>query len=155
MQHQVVVAVADDALSLATEMQQGCLGVRAGRLHRLISRRFEQALRPLGLSLPQMEVLSALTLWGEPAKPADLADVLSIERSTMSRNLSLMQARGLVEATDTSPTGRSMAVTVTAEGTRALSRAHQSWKDTQASLVAQVGADTPAVLSGWIDQLTA
>ena len=38
------------ARSLAEDMRAGCLGLRIGRTHRLVSRIFEQALRPLGVT---------------------------------------------------------------------------------------------------------
>jgi hypothetical protein len=59
----IIVASSWRAL-VAEEMQANCLGVRVGRLHRIVARRFDQALRPLGLSLSQMEILSGLTIMG-------------------------------------------------------------------------------------------
>jgi DNA-binding MarR family transcriptional regulator len=143
-----------DAAALADEMRrQGCVGSRVDQLHRQVSRRYEQALRPTGLSLPQLEILSALMSWGEPARPADVADALSIERSTMSRNLALMEQRGLVTAKTTSPTGRLMTVTISAAGIHALASARTAWRSAQSSVLATLGKDTPAILASWISQL--
>ena len=100
---------AGGAKRLASAMRQECLGVRVSRMHRLVSRAFEIALRPVGVSLPQLEVLSALTSVAGPIKPTDLADLLLIDRSTMSRNLALLESKGWVAKTETSPTGRSPA----------------------------------------------
>src|SRR6478735_2985511 len=96
--------------ALAAQMGAECVGVRVSRLHRTIARRFEQALRPLGLSLPQLEVLAHLTAIGSPLAPRVLADWLGVERSTMSRNLATLERDGLVSTVDRSPTGRSMRV---------------------------------------------
>lgn len=141
------------AAALAKDMAQGCLGVRVGRLHRLVGRHFDQALRPLGLSISQMEVLSALTLIAEPVTPSVLADALSIERSTMSRNLALMQAKGLIRATETSATGRSMAVTITDAGTGALAQAQHAWSEAQHAVQHSIGANAATVLDSWISGL--
>lgn len=92
-------------------MQQECLGTRVSRLHRVVARRYDQALRPLGLSIAQMEILSYLVLDDAPARPAELAGMLLAERSTVSRNLAALQERGWVATSTTSATGRSMAVT--------------------------------------------
>ena len=108
-------------------MQASCLGVRVGRLQRLVGRRFDQALRPLGLSISQMEVLSALTIMQTSLRPGELAAALSIERSTMSRNLALMEKHGLVETTETSPTGRSTKIGITALGSQTLADATTAW----------------------------
>ena len=138
------------AQALAEEMQASCLGVRVGRLHRLVARRFDQALRPLGLSLSQMEVLSALTIIGGPVRPAYVADKLGVERSTMSRNLALMQAKDLIANVETSPAGRSMTVTITAQGTATLAHATTAWRAAQAELIDHLGSGAPATRNTWL-----
>ena len=141
------------AVGLAMKMQEGCVGTRVGRLHRLVDRRFEQHLRPLGLSVPQMEVLSALTLIAQPVKPSALADALNVERSTMSRNLAAMQERGWVAPGDVSATGRSMTIVITEDGTAKLGSAESAWEAAQASLVAALGADASGTLDSWLQEL--
>lgn len=134
-------------------MQASCLGTRVGRLQRVVSRRFDRALRPVGLTVAQAELLSALVVAGAPVRPGVLADVLALERSTVSRNLSLLQDRGLVAAAEVSPTGRSLAVAVTSEGERALAGAHRSWASVQDELVAALGPQAASVLDGWLGRL--
>ncbi len=136
-------------------MLESCMGSRVGRLHRLVDRQFDQHLRPLGLSVPQMEVLSALTLIGRPVKPSFLADVLSMERSTMSRNLSIMQERGWVEPGDVSATGRSMSVVISREGVLKLESAETAWREAQEAVVAALGTDAPSTLDDWLNKLVA
>jgi DNA-binding MarR family transcriptional regulator len=143
----------DQALEMAELMRTGCLGVRMDRMHRLVTRVFEEALRPLGLSLPQLELLSTLTLVGHPIRPAELAELTAVERSTMSRNLAVLQDRGWVVTTRSSPTGRTMAVTITPEGSRQLADAHTAWSSAQHTIITALGADAPAVLDGWITGL--
>jgi len=140
---------AREAHALAQELQANCLGVRVGRLHRLVARRFDQALRPLGLSLSQMEILAGLTLMGGAVRPAYIADQLGVERSTMSRNLALMEAKDLIASAETSPAGRSMTVTITEHGTATLAHAKAAWTSTQAELINHLGPDAPSVLDAW------
>ena len=141
------------ASDLAGRMQEMCVGTRVGRLHRLVDRQFELHLRPLGLSVPQMEVLSALTLIAGPVKPSALADALGMERSTMSRNLAVMHDRGWVRPGDVSATGRSMTVVITEEGTAKLESAAAAWTAAQDSLVAALGSDAPSTLDVWLTEL--
>lgn len=143
----------DEARALAGAMQNGCLGVRAGRLQRLISRRFDQALRPVGVTLPQMEILSALTIMEHPVKPAYVADKLSVERSTMSRNLTLMEAKGLIATTNRSASGRSLAVTITPVGSETLVRAGAAWTDAQSAVSAQIGEQAAEIMDIWTGKL--
>ena len=138
------------AQALAQEMRVSCLWVRVGRLHRLVTRSFDQALRPLGLTISQMEILSGLTLMGGPVSPAYIADALGVERSTMSRNLTLMHTKGLITNAETSPAGRSMTVTITPHGTATLADAYTAWNSAQTELITQLGADAPSTLDTWM-----
>ena len=127
--------------------------MRVGRLHRIVARRFDQSLRPLGLTLPQLEALSALTLTGRPVRPGTLADHLAADRSTMSRNLALLEERGWARTAERSPAGRSMTFEITAPGTEVLARAGAAWREAQAAVTALLGADAPAQLDSWLDVL--
>ena len=140
--------------AVAQQIHEHCLGVRVGRLHRLIARRFEQALRPAGLSGSQLEVLTALTIHGGAVKPSQLADWLGAERSTVSRNLALMQDKGLVAAAACSASGRSMSVVITDSGTQTLRRAGSAWRAEQDALTELLGPDAAATLDTWLGQLT-
>ena len=135
---------------LARRMAGECLGLRVGRLHRLVVREFEHRLRPLGLSLPQLEMLSVLRMITGPVRPTALADLLGVERSTMSRNLALLQERGWARTTAASASGRSLAVTITDAGTATLAAADQAWTQAQGALVDRVGPDAPAILDTWL-----
>jgi DNA-binding MarR family transcriptional regulator len=141
-------------LDLAQQMGESCIGVRVGRLHRLVARHYENALRPLGLSLPQLEVLTGLTLLNRPVKPADIAEWLGIERSTMSRNLAIMQDNGWVVVTETSPTGRSMAVTLSPRGKAKLVEAQQAWNQAQRAVLEVLDPSVVATLDDWLEGLT-
>jgi DNA-binding MarR family transcriptional regulator len=144
----------DQALQVAKTLQAECLGVRVARLQRLVSRCFAHALRPHGLTIPQMEMLSALALHGGPVPPALMARRLFVERSTMSRNLSLMEASGWIDATETSASGRFMAVTITRAGKKKLIDARPAWTAAQTTVLETLGADAPRTLDRWLGALS-
>ena len=143
----------DPAWDLADAMRSECLGTRIGRLQRVVARRFEQALRPHGLSIPQMEILSYLVLRGEAARPSEVAEELRTERSTVSRNLAALQQRDWVEVASTSATGRSMTIAITADGAAALVAARTAWADAQKLVRDQLGGDAPEVVDAWLAAL--
>jgi DNA-binding MarR family transcriptional regulator len=140
------------AEGLALAMRDGCLGVRVGRLHRLVARRFERALKPVGLSLPQLEILGILMLKG-PLKPTAVAEALAVERSTISRNLSLMEDRDWVSV-ESSPSGRTMSVEITKAGIHVLAEARTAWEHAQASVVQLLGSDSPTTIDTWVTALS-
>jgi len=145
-------AIADD---LAAEVAGACLGMRVARLHRVIARRYEQALQTAGLTQPQMEVLASLISAAGPVRPAALAARLMLERSTLSRNLALMQKKGWVAAAETSATGRAMSVTITDAGTAAFTSADTAWRRAQADAARMLGPDAAPTLDQWLGSAAA
>ena len=141
-----------NARQLAVRMNDECLGMRVNRLQRLVARHYTEALRPLELTTAQLEILSVLAVVGAPIKPTALAAEMCVEKSTLSRNLALMTEHGWLAATP-SPTGRAMAVELTAEGTALLASARAAWTKAQSSLVATLGAGAIATLDGWLAAL--
>jgi DNA-binding MarR family transcriptional regulator len=145
-------AIADD---LAAEVAGACLGMRVARLHRVIARRYEQALQTAGLTQPQMEVLASLIIAAGPVRPAALAARLMLERSTLSRNLALMQKKGWVAVAETSATGRAMSVTITDAGTAAFTSADTAWRRAQADATRMLGPDAAPTLDHWLGSAAA
>ena len=140
--------IADD---LAEEVRNACLGMRVTRLHRVVARVYEQELQTAGLSLPQMEILTVLITAAEPVRQAVLAATLRAERSTVSRNLALMQKKGWVTGAEISPTGRAMSVTITDTGVAAFTRASTAWRSAQTTAARILGPDAIPVLDQWLD----
>ena len=139
------------AYDLAEEVRSTCLGMRVARLHRIVARVYEQALQTVGLSLPQMEILTTLISATGAVRPTALAGSLMLERSTVSRNLALMKERGWVTAVETSPTGRAMSVTITDTGVAAFTRANAAWRSAQTSAAAILGPAAASLLDRWLD----
>ena len=141
----------ETATRLVDSMHAECLGGRIGRLHRVVARRFDKTIRPLGLSLPQLEVLSVLMAKG-PVAPSNIADTIFVERSTVTRNLAVMERNGWVSI-DSSASGRTRAVSITDEGVKLLADAESAWAEAQSSVVADLGPDAVGILDGWLRTL--
>jgi len=75
-----------------------------------------------------MEILTELVSAPGPVRPAAMAARLKVERSTVSRNLALIQKRGWVTVVESSSTGRAMSVTINDTGAAAASILDQ-WLD--------------------------
>src|SRR5262245_66574027 len=72
-----------------------CLCFHLQRAARVLARRFDEALRPLGLTSWQFSLLMALN---QPAAPSvgSVASVLGADRTTLTAALKPLQRRGLV-----------------------------------------------------------
>jgi len=84
---------------------------------------------------------------------SDLAAWLFVERSTMSRNLALLEQRGLVKTSEVSPTGRTLRVGITPAGINALAEARGAWGAAQGALRDVVGDDAVSTLDAWLEDL--
>jgi DNA-binding MarR family transcriptional regulator len=138
------------ASAFAETTRANCLGMRVSRLHRMVGRTYDRALQPLGLSVPQVEILSELVAAGGPVRPTTLAATLLLERSTLSRSLTLLRDKGWVAPADSSPTGRMMAVTITEEGRAAFADARRAWQGAQDKMIDALGPSAREILDGWV-----
>lgn len=115
-------------------MQCLCFGLR--RAARAITQHYERHLREHGLRATQFTLLTALAIAG-PMPMQRLATQLGVERTTLTRNLGPLQARGLVEAMD-SDDRRVRMVTITAKGRAAIRAALPAWRKAQSAARAKL-----------------
>src|SRR6185312_12178255 len=111
-------------------VQCHCLAAR--RNARAITRHFEAALRRHGLRATQFSILAALAL-ARPMPMGELAELLGLERTTLTRSATLLERNGWVR-TDRSADGRERPLRLTATGRRKLESAYPSWKAAQDSV---------------------
>ena len=133
-----------------------CLCLASRRAARAITRTFDQALRSYGLKATQFSLLSGLALKG-PQSIGALAALLGVDRTTLTRNLAVAEARGLV-VVEPGEDARARIASITAEGRRALRRAFAAWREIQNGLTADMGneaADSLRRLSGGPSMLLA
>lgn len=135
-----------DAIDLWTTTE--CLCLAARRKARALTRAFDERLRPHGLRSTQFSVLAALALAG-PNPVGDLAELLGLERSSLSRAAGHLEGRGWV-ATVPAEDARVRQLSLTAAGRAKLEEAYPSWAAVQERLVAQGEAErlSPPVTGG-------
>ncbi|HXW06157.1 MAG TPA: MarR family winged helix-turn-helix transcriptional regulator [Vicinamibacterales bacterium] len=114
-----------------------CLALRARRLQRTVTRAYDAALRPHGLTVAQLGLLSALAL-APDAQPKTLCTMLDLEKSTLSRNVRLLAAQGWIDA---SRTGRTQRLRLTPLGGRTLGAALPAWQRAQQRMLRLLPAD--------------
>ncbi len=73
-----------------------CVCYRLRRAARVAAKAYDNALKPSGLRNTQFTLLASLNRLGETSI-GDLADVLAIDGTTLTRNLEILVRRGLVE----------------------------------------------------------
>lgn len=110
-----------------------CLCLHAQRAARALARRFDEALRPLGLTNGQFSLLMSLNR-PEPAGMGDVASLLAMDRTTLTAALKVLERRSLVRVAADPSDRRSRLLTLSAKGRVLLSKAVPVWERTHADL---------------------
>jgi DNA-binding MarR family transcriptional regulator len=106
-----------------------CIAVKLRLLTRAVTKIYNQALRPHGLTISQMNIIVAVSYLGQ-AKQQDICQALHLEKSSLSRDLTRMRERGWVTESP-SDDGRSSLLRVTAYGGKLLQSAIPAWRQAQ------------------------
>jgi DNA-binding MarR family transcriptional regulator len=134
-------------------MTRNCLSVRVRLLDRTMTRIYEAALRPHGLTAPQLHLLSAIQSL-EPARSGEVADLLSLEISTLSRNAQLMEQQGWITV-KRAERGNSRILNLTRAGERKLADATPAWRRAQREARGLLGDEGASLIKELVDGLWA
>jgi len=133
---------------------RGCTNLKLRQLARKVSRHYDALIgAAVGLKTTQYSLLSHLDKLG-PLRPADLAAHMTLEASTLTRNLQPLVAHGWVEV-GPGADARSRLVDLTDTGRAKRAEAQQAWKQAQQSLNARLGNERVAQLHALIDDCMA
>jgi DNA-binding MarR family transcriptional regulator len=105
-----------------------CFALQARKTANLLARVYNAALEPLGLEISQFSTLCAVSL-EQSDSITELAGALGVERSTLTRNLKLLERDDLIVLWERE--GRRSRYRLTSKGRRMLSKALPLWGDVQ------------------------
>jgi DNA-binding MarR family transcriptional regulator len=106
---------------------------------RNVTRVYDKAMKQIGLRVTQFSLLAAIQNQA-PTSIKGLAENLAMERTTLLRNLKLLEKEGLVEM---GPEGyrRAKAMRLTAAGEAKLKQAFPIWRKAQEEVVRELGLE--------------
>jgi DNA-binding MarR family transcriptional regulator len=133
-------AIAD----IAETTSATCLATRVRQLSRIITRLYDDAMRPLGITASQYTLLAQLAS-RDGITAVEIGHELDIEKSTLSRNLKRLLALGMI-IMDPPAGRRGRGLHLTAKGQVVLKDAFPVWQAAQARSVAVMGVETRAKL---------
>ena len=139
-----------------TQMSEECLAVRVRLLSRRLSRIYDGALRPLGLTVAQLNVLSVIEVI-DRAPAGRVADLLAMEISTLSRNAHIMESEGWITI-ERAERGNGRILRLTSAGRQKLRKARPAWDRAQTEARELLGDEGARELKRlgdgvWDDQL--
>jgi len=125
------------------EVRDRCVCLFLQRAARAAARRFDEALRPHGLTNGQFSLLMALNR-DEPAGLGSLAALLAMDRTTLTANLKPLERRGLVRSLADPADARRRRLRLTPAGRRLLVSALPIWQRMEEAEEQMVGlAEAP------------
>ncbi len=139
---------ADVSHDMTLHVRDHCLCLHAQRAARALARRFDAALRPLGLTNGQFSLMMALNR-PEPPPMGPVAALLAMDRTTLTAAVKPLSRRGLVLVLPDPRDRRGRRLALTEEGRGLLARALPVWVETHAAVEAGLaGIDADALRAG-------
>ncbi len=114
-----------------------CLCLHAQRAARALARRFDKALKPLALTNGQFSLLMSLNR-PEPPPMGPVAQLLAMDRTTLTAALKPLEKRGLLVVEPDPKDKRGKRLRLTEEGTSLLASALPIWVNTHADVETQI-----------------
>src|SRR5712671_1266186 len=121
-----------------------CIAVRLRLLNRVITNYYDDALRPLGLKVSQLNILIVTARLGL-ARPAQVCGFLQLDTSTLSRNVERMRAHGWLEVVPDED-ARTQPFRLTPQGWRLIEKAVPAWEKAQRQAGELLGDEGIALL---------
>ena len=122
--------------SMSTEL---CICVAVRKASRRLTARYDEALAPAGINLAQFSLLRNIRRHG-PVSLTRLSELTELDRSTLGRNVRVLERMTLCAPADASDK-REAAIVLTPEGQRILTVAEPLWATTQTDIRTRIGAD--------------
>ncbi len=115
--------------STTLHVRDTCLCLHVQRAARALARRFDEALRPHGLTNGQFSLLMSLNR-PEPPPMGPVAELLAMDRTTLTAMLKPLQRRGLVDIAPDPKDRRGKRLKLTEAGREKLIAALPAWQAT-------------------------
>lgn len=121
-----------DYLSVMDDDLSQCLVLNTRMAARAVTRRYDRALRPFGITAAQFSILTSMVARPERSV-TDMARSIAIDRTTLSRNLDLLVRKGLVSGHEADK-GNGRLVALTNEGNDLVRELLPQWRQAQAEM---------------------
>ncbi len=129
---------------------QGCTNLKLRQLTRRVTQHYDAELAKMGLKTTQYSLLSHVVKLG-PLRAVDLAGVMRMSTSTLSRNLQPLIASGWVDV-NAGDDARSRLISASEAGQAKRTEAQRKWRIAQESINATLGIERVLALHALIDE---
>lgn len=127
------------------EVRDACLCLHVQRAARALARRFDEVLRPLDMTNGQFSLLTSLNR-PEPPTIGSVAELLVMDRTTLTANLKPLERRGLVKVAVDKQDKRSRRLIITPAGRALLAKAYPVWREAHTAIEFRIAHGSAADL---------
>jgi DNA-binding MarR family transcriptional regulator len=117
----------EPSFTFTNQVRDHCLCLHVQRAARALTRRFDDAFRLIGLTQGQFSLLTSLNR-AAPPTIGDVAELLALDRTTLTANLKPLERRKLVKVTVDAEDRRNRRLILTPAGRAVLATAAPIWK---------------------------
>lgn len=135
----------EPSFSTTLMVRDACLCLHVQRAARALARRFDDALRPVGLTSGQFSLLMSLNR-PKPPTMGSVASLLAMDRTTLTANVKPLERRGMLVISPDPSDRRSRLLSLTDAGRAALSTAVPIWKREHETVELLVTGSDPETL---------
>jgi DNA-binding MarR family transcriptional regulator len=144
------VAAPSNITEIAENTSAACLSTRIRQLNRIITRVYDDAMRPLGITASQFTLLTQLAQQ-DGITAVEIGHTLDIEKSTLSRNLKRLLNDGHI--TMDPPAGRrGRGLHLTPKGEAVIQQGYPVWRDAQVRTTRVMGPESRSTLDAFLSQ---
>lgn len=118
-----------------------------------LARRFDEVLRPVGITHGQFSLLNALNR-PQPASMTSVATLLAMDRTTLTANLKVLERKGLARVAVDKEDKRSRRLSLTPAGKALLATAVPIWKREHAAIERMLDKPGPDLLRAGLVSLS-
>jgi DNA-binding MarR family transcriptional regulator len=118
---------------------QYCISSNLRKACRVVTQMYAEILEPTGLQKTQFTLLVMVAILNQ-STVSDLADMLVMDQTTVTRGLDLLKRQGLIE-TLPGEDRRTRLVTLTSQGEEMLVKAMPLWEQAQAKMLGELGTE--------------
>ena len=139
-----------DITEIAENTSAACIATRIRQLSRIITRVYDDALRPLGITGSQFTLLTQLAQQ-DGITAVEIGHSLDIEKSTLSRNLKRLLQDGFI--TMDPPAGRrGRGLHLTPKGETVIQHGFPVWREAQTRTIRVLGPESRSILDNLLTQ---
>jgi DNA-binding MarR family transcriptional regulator len=134
------------------EIHDGCFCLALQRAARAVARRYDLALKPIGITSGQFSIMTVVS-GPKPLPLTKAARILGQDRTTLTRNIASMERNGLVETT-IGDDERVRGLSLTARGQQLLADALPLWRKAQSESTRLAGQGAMRQMRPYLEGLS-